>query len=255
MKHIVLFSGGSGSAFAAKRIADEFGPDDMVLLFCDTKMEDSDLYRFLDDAAEWVGVPVTTIADGRTPWEVMRDVRFIANSRVDPCSRVLKRDLSNRWIKEHCDQENTTIVIGIDWTEAHRFERFNARKVGWKCRAPMCEEPYLSKQDMLDQLQAAGISPPHLYSLGFPHNNCGGMCVKAGQAQFELLLRTNRKRYLWHEQQEQEMREMLGDYAILNPQVDGKKSPMSLRAFREQLELQPDFFDKHEWGGCGCAID
>ena len=119
----------------------------------------------------------------------------------------------------------------------------------------MCEEPYLSKQDMLDQLQAAGISPPHLYSLGFPHNNCGGMCVKAGQAQFELLLRTNRKRYLWHEQQEQEMREMLGDYAILNPQVDGKKSPMSLRAFREQLELQPDFFDKHEWGGCGCAID
>ena len=255
MKHIVLFSGGSGSAIAAKRIVDEFGPDDMVLLFNDTKMEDEDLYRFLDDAAEWIGVPVTTIADGRTPWEVFRDKRFIGNSRIDPCSQVLKRDLTKRWIKENFDEDNITVVIGIDWTEIHRFERFSIRNPKWKCRAPLCEPPYLNKQDMLDQIEAAGIEIPRLYQQSFTRNNCGGGCVKAGMAQWELLLRVNYKRYRWHEEKERELREMLGDHSILSEVKDGVKKPMSLQAFRERLEKQPDLFDKDDWGGCGCAID
>jgi hypothetical protein len=35
------------------------------------------------------------IADGRHPWEVYRDEKFIGNSLVDPCSRILKREIND----------------------------------------------------------------------------------------------------------------------------------------------------------------
>lgn len=48
MKHIVLYSGGLGSYFTAKRLIERGIPkEDIVLLFTDTKIEDIDLYRFL----------------------------------------------------------------------------------------------------------------------------------------------------------------------------------------------------------------
>ncbi len=55
-----------------------------------------------------------------------------------------------------------------------------------------------------------GIAPPRLYAMGFPHNNCGGFCVKAGQAHFALLLRTMPERYAYHEAKENELRAELG---------------------------------------------
>ena len=86
-KHIVMFSGGLGSWRAAKRVAAEYGTANLVLLFADTRMEDPDLYRFLHEAAADVGGELVVIAEGRTPWEVFTDVRFLGNSRVDPTYR------------------------------------------------------------------------------------------------------------------------------------------------------------------------
>lgn len=50
-----------------KLAAKKHGTEGMVLLFADTKMEDEDLYRFLDQAAANVGAPLVRIADGRNP--------------------------------------------------------------------------------------------------------------------------------------------------------------------------------------------
>ena len=130
MQRVVMFSGGIGSWGAARRVADQYGTDGLVLLFTDTLIEDADLYRFLDDAAEDIGVPVTRIADGRTPWEVFADVKFLGNSRVDPCSRVLKRDLADAWLAERYQPENVVVYVGIDWTEVHRFDRMRDRPGG-----------------------------------------------------------------------------------------------------------------------------
>lgn len=103
MKHVVMFSGGLGSWAAARRVVDRHGTSDLVLLFTDTRVEDPDLYRFLDEAAANVGGELVRIADGRTLWDVFRDERFLGNSRVDPCSKILKRKMADRWIAEHCD--------------------------------------------------------------------------------------------------------------------------------------------------------
>lgn len=257
VKHIVQFSGGVGSWMAAMRVANQHGTDNMILLFADTKMEDEDLYRFLDEAAANVGAPLVRITDGRTPWELFKDKKFIGNHLVDKCSEHLKRNLLRKWRNENCGPKNTTVYLGIDWTEEHRLTRLRTKPEAkkWNFQAPLCDAPYLSKAQMIEALKAEGIRPPRLYELGFPHNNCGGFCVKAGQAQFALLLQTMPERYRWHEEQEEAMRQYIGkDVSVMRDRRGGKSRPLTMRAFRERIEAG-QLFDKEEWGGCGCAID
>lgn len=270
---VVQFSGGVGSWAAAKRTVERF--DDVTLLFADTLIEDADLYRFLDEAEADIGAPLVRIADGRTPWEVFRDRRFIGNTRVDPCSLVLKRELLRNWIETNCDPDDTTVVLGIDWSEIHRLQQAIPRWAPWRLIAPLCDESEWgkTKQDYLDELAAAGIEPPRLYALGFPHNNCGGFCVKAGQAQFKLLLDEMPERYIAHEREEEATRVHIGkDVSILRDRskkgiaeyeaehgpITGQKDktvPLTLRRFRERLGVDASDYDAEEWGGCGCAID
>lgn len=92
---------------------------------------------------------------------------------------------------------------------------------------------------MLEQLKEIGIRPPRLYDMGFPHNNCGGFCVKAGQSQFRLLLKTMPERYAEHERQEEELRQYLGkDVAILRRTIQGKAVPLTLRQLRLEAEVK-----------------
>ena len=74
------------------------------------------------------------IAEGRTPHEVFKDVRFLGNSRIDPCSKKLKRELIDHWKSEHCDREQTACYVGIDWTEKHRYAILASRwpAIGWR---------------------------------------------------------------------------------------------------------------------------
>lgn len=256
MKHVVQFSGGVGSWAAAKRVAEKHGTENLVLLFADTLIEDEDVYRFLGEAAANVGGHFVRIADGRTPWEVFRKERIIGSSFADPCSKHLKRNLLTKWVKANCDPDDTTIYLGIDWSEYHRFEKAIPRFSPYKVDAPLCDPPYLTKRDWLKRLTAdEGISPPSMYAMGFPHANCGGFCVKAGQSQFRLLLKMFPDRYKENEAQEEAMRSMLGkDVSVLWEQVNGVTLPLTMRTLRERIEAgrQIDMFD---WGGCGCAID
>ena len=262
LKHVVHFSGGICSWAAAKRVAERHGTANMVLLFADTRMEDEDLYRFIGQAAEEIGVPLTVIADGRTPWQIFRDEKFLGNSRIDPCSKILKRQLLDRWAKKNCGPDDEH-YIGLDWTELHRLEPFLKAVAPTKFSAPMCDKPYVDKDQMLAALKATGIKVPRLYEMGFPHNNCGGFCVKAGQAHFKLLLERMPDRYAFHEAQEEALRAQLGKpVSILLDRRGGAErkrrgepegAPMSLREFRERVQ-GGQAIDEHEWGGCGCAL-
>lgn len=248
-----MFSGGAGSWGAAKRIAERHGTDELTLLFADTLIEDEDLYRYLGEAAANVGGELVRIAEGRDPWQVFFDRRFLGNSRIDPCSAVLKRDYMRAWLEEHCEPEETVVYLGFDWSEIHRAERAAGYWDPWRVESPLCDRPYLEKSELLTELKAQGIEPPRLYGLGFSHNNCGGFCIKAGQAQFEHLLRVMPERYRYHEGREQELREYLDkDVAILTETVRGEVRPLTLRAFRERLERQPELFDASAWGACSC---
>ncbi len=265
MDRIVMFSGGTGSWAAAMRVAAISEPSDsLILLFTDTLVEDPDLYRFLGQAAWAVFCATTTgvlvdlvwLVEGRDIWEVFRDERFLGNSRVDPCSKILKRQMADRWMEENCDPESTIVYVGIDWTEINRFTRLSERRRPWKYEAPLCSAPYISKADMLRDLEREGIKPPRLYSLGFSHNNCGGGCIKAGIGHFSLLHRVLPDVFAQWEKNEEGIRRHLGrrDIAILRDRRGGESKPLTLTELRGRLEAGASV-DQFDLGGCGCFVD
>lgn len=257
MRHVVMFSGGISSWAAAKRVVERVGTSDVTLLFADTLIEDEDLYRFLLDASVNIGVEVTRVTDGRTPWQVFRDRKWLGNSRLAHCSEELKIKPVADWLSTHCDPASTTAYVGIDWTEEHRFDRLRAykEKAGWHYEAPLCDRPLLDKAAQFAWLKREQVKPPRLYGLGFSHNNCGGFCVRAGHQHFATLWRELPDRYRFHEEQERLFRADLAyRQTILSRSGPTGKVPLSLQQLREELEANhtPDMFDI---GGCGCFSD
>jgi hypothetical protein len=254
VKHLVQFSTGAGSAEVAWRVVAEHGPADAVLLTADTLVEDGDNWRFADEVAGRLGVPITRLADGRTPMQAGRDARVVPNNRMAVCSRVLKRDLLRAYMETNFDPADSIVYLGFDWSETHRLDAARPHWHPWTISAPLIQPPYLGKPEMLDLWRERGIEPPRLYAQGFAHANCGGACVRGGQAQWELLLRVNRPRYLEWEAEENTSRDLLGkDVSILRDRIGGGVTPLTLRRFREGLDSQPSLFDADDWGACGCT--
>jgi hypothetical protein len=179
----------------------------------------------------------------------------LGNSRIDPCSKILKRQMADRWVAQHFTPETVTIYIGIDWTEEHRYTRLRERKLPWRYEAPLCEPPYLTKHDGAAWLASIGIERPRLTRLGFAHNNCGGGCVKAGVGHFKHLLRVLPDVYAEWERNEQAMRDYLDKpVAILRRQEGEDMVPMTLAQLRQRVD-DGGQIDAFEIGGCGCFID
>ena len=144
MQHLVMFSGGSGSWATARRVVDKYGPENTRLIFADTKIEDEDLYRFVVETDQVLKEVLVTLADGRDPWQVFFDERFLGYSRVDPCSKILKRNLIRSWLeKNYPDPETVTIYLGIDWSEEHRYTKALPHWEPYTVKAPLCEPPLL----------------------------------------------------------------------------------------------------------------
>lgn len=259
-KHIVMFSGGIGSWATAKRVVAKYGSANTILLFSDVKGsndnphigEDEDTYRFINQAAEQLGCELVKVVDGRDIWQVFKDRRFLGNSRLAPCSHELKQKPAKHWIYENTTPGDAIIYVGIDWSEAHRMAAVRRGYSPWLVDAPLLEEPHLSKQEMIDLAKADGLEPPRLYSLGFKHNNCGGGCVRAGQAQFKLLLDTMPDRFAVWEKKEEEIQNHLGvPVTILTKQVKGQRIPLPLSELRLMKESEIDYGD--EGVSCNCT--
>ena len=252
MKHIVLFSGGMGSFFTAKILLERGIPkEDIILLFTDTKIEDEDLYRFMEDTSKYLGIPITDFSDGRDIWQVFRDKKFLGNTLVDSCSELLKRKMSRRFIKLYRPAK-TIIYLGFDWTEMNRFEKAQKAWLPYKIECPLCEKPYLDKEDMKKILNEIGIEVPRLYKMGFQHNNCGGGCVKAGIGHFTHLLDVFPERFALWEKNEQDMREYINkDVSILRRTVNGVKTHFTLKQLREERESITNA-ELCDVGGCDC---
>lgn len=279
---IAKVSGGEGSWLAARTYIDRHRPERFEVLFTDTLIEDQDTYRFLiAGAANLFGIALPAgflpeiadfpawedrdaykafvtdlaartralmpgfhwIADGRDPFDVYEHERFLGNSRADPCSKILKRELSDRWLRENCDPAETIVIVGIDDTERARFEgserlgtrglRAQMAEVGWRFVAPLIDHP-LMPWDHEPLILGAGLWRQRLALLGFSHSNCGGHCCKGGQGHWKLMLRVFPERYAYVEWREQQIRVVLGDVSML---TDRRKRPGDAATVKRPLTL------------------
>jgi hypothetical protein len=229
MKHLVQFSTGLSSAFA-REVVNELG-------------------------CEWV-----RLTDGRTPMQVGLDRKCVPSNRMPVCSQELKRRVLRWYLDGNYDPASDVVYIGYDWSEPQRIASAQRFWAPWTMAAPLAEPPYAPP--LQDLFRSRGIEPPALYAYGLPHANCGGLCVRGGQAQWELMLQVDRCGYLEWEREEEAIRAALGkDVSILKDRAGTVTSrswagkPLPLRVFREGIEQQPGMFDQDDWGACGCDMD
>jgi hypothetical protein len=258
LKHIVSFSGGLGSAITADMVCKKYGKDNVTLLFADTLIEDKDLYTFNRDVVELLGCDFVTICEGRTPWQVFNDVKYIGNTRVDPCSKVLKRDFIRKYITSNHKPEDCVIWIGIDCTEEHRLNPVVLRNNPYSYRSILIENDiFLTNEYKFKWLTDNNITVPRMYKMGFSHHNCGGFCVKAGLGQFKKLWEMLPDVYTDNEREEQlAIKKNPNLKHFLRKTINGKLTYISMRDYRiNYLEKNLVSVDENnEFGGCGCAL-
>lgn len=266
MEEVVFMSGGLVSWEAGRRTVAQHGAERTTLLFTDTLIESPGLYAFLAAATRQTNARFVHLKEGRTPFQVFCDVGMLGNSRADPCSRILKRELAEKWLNENCDPANTTLVFGMGWDEIHRFDDGSGRgvrprynRMGWPhVDAPMLRKPFWTRQELMAEATAEGLPLSDAYLEGFAHDNCGGGCVKAGKAHWAHLLRMRPGVYARWEAEEDAFndgRPGRNRQTILRDEFAGKPTrPLSLRQFRERVQRggQVDMFGAGLGCGGGC---
>lgn len=210
------------------------------------------------------------LVEGRDPWEIFRDRKFLGNSQRDPCSEHAKREMAADWRVGNCRRVGElfgppdVFIVGISDHERHRFDDGegggigprNARD-GWLYEAPLISEP-ADDELMIFYAPVDQIGPaePRLYRMGYMHNNCGGFCVKAGQAHWANRFRVQPDRYAYDAMMERKLAAFLGqDVSMLADRRGGNgKKPLTLDAFAQRLLTQPNETFEYRPGesGCGC---
>lgn len=258
--YICLYSGGMGSFLATYLVKTKYltEGDSMEALFCDTHTEDEDLYRFLRETIDWLNIPFTCLSQGEDVWSLFNRRKFIGNRFHDICSDELKRKPGRKYIKQF-NPETTKVVIGLDWTEIHRYDKGAPYWKPYELVAPLID--HMSDKDELKEqvLKEAQIKQPRLYDLGFSHNNCGGFCVKMGLAAFKELYEKLPEVYLEHEDREREV--LLNNprtFPFIQKSIKGKVHYISMKQYREDYLEPKKALEKSEiddFGGCGCMSD
>mgnify|MGYP003656560105 CR=1 FL=1 len=171
---VVWFSCGSSSAVALKLAVRKYKKVNAV--YCDTGSEHESNKGFLMDVEKWTGVKIEIIKNPKyvNIWELFMDVKYIAGIMGAPCTKLLKRQMREKYQKE-----GDVHILGYTLEEKLRAEKFDYRNPGIKTEWNLIEEG-LTKQDCTGLLWRNNIELPEMYKLGYNHNNCIG-CVKGGK--------------------------------------------------------------------------
>jgi hypothetical protein len=223
---------------------------------------------FLHELRAWMPFAVDNLVwlvEGRDPWEIYRDERFLGNSQRDPCSKFAKRQVLDKWRDANFDPTDTIIYFGIGSAESHRYDdkkgggiKGRLAAAGWHAEAPLIgrQEGDLSSSIYMAK---AGLVRPRLYQW-YAHNNCGGMCCKAGQKHWKARLEFQPERYEYDRLMEKKISDFLAGPArsfLTDRRGDNIKKTLTLGDFRNRLQAGGYVMPEPQPGddGCGCMVD
>jgi len=174
---VCWFSCGVASAVATKlAIVANAGRLPLVVARCIVREEHSDNDRFAADCEKWFGVPITNLINDKydgSIYEVFRKESYISGVRGAPCTRLLKKQ-----VRERFELPTDFHVFGYCAEEADRWDDFLAAN-NIACESPLMERG-LEHKDCLSIVKDQGIELPVMYRLGYHHNNCIGCCKAQG---------------------------------------------------------------------------
>lgn len=175
---VCQFSCGAASAVSTKLTIAQYGDThEIAIINAFIKEEHPDNRRFLADCEAWFSLPITVLRDqkyGASVREVWRRHRYIKGLKGAPCTKVLKREVLDRF--RHPDD---IMVMGYTSEEEDRRDRFIDANPTLKIIAPLIECG-IGKADCLALIERAGIRRPAMYRLGYHNANCLG-CCKGGE--------------------------------------------------------------------------
>jgi len=156
-------------------------------------------------------------------------------------------------------EKPVTVHLGLDWTEEHRMARPKKEYEsigGVSVDFPLTWKPIPSGK-YYKQVLELGIKPPRLYEMGFPHNNCGGRCVRQGIKEWLRLKDAMPERFDevrdWEEVQRRND-DARANYAICRDQRNGTVLPLTLRQIEatQQSSEQMSLFEGDAFS-CFCT--
>ncbi|QOY37696.1 hypothetical protein AWH56_008985 [Anaerobacillus isosaccharinicus] len=237
--HVIFYSGGKSSFAVAEYVVENVCKEDeqVLLYFTDTLWEDEDVIRFLYEGADVLKLPMLVQSRGITPAQLMVNKRFLANNRVGLCSKELKMKVAMDYFKEGTKPEveywhnrhflkeedflngEITLYFGISFEEMHREGPIRANWKPFEVVMPLIDH-FIEPNEILKKY---GLIQPRQYDKGFSHANCKSRCVKAGQAHFLNLLKTDPKTF--YELMEQEI--IISEYIryTKQPSIKSGKRP------------------------------
>lgn len=197
-------------------------------------------------------------------FELINHTRFMPNSRIDSCSKALKRRKSQSWIKKNFkNPDDVSIYVGIGIWEEHRVKRAAKNWEPYQLSSPLVNYQVFEQDIEKEAFEVTGVNLPYLYQIGLSHNNCSGFCVKAGLSHYRQLLKEDRNLYLEHERNEELLYEKNSNLKpFLQSQVNKVRYYITLKQYRLYLEeglpywngdVKPRDFDEMS-GSCSCAI-
>jgi hypothetical protein len=135
-----------------------------------------------------LGVDVVEDSDGRSVTELFRDEEMLGNGQNTMCSRVLKAERGEAFVKNLKSAGFDVIkVVGYSASEPKRVNRMvgHADREGISVRFPIIEEG-VTKQQCADWCSCEmHVQPSAMYQWS-DHANCVG-CVKGGRAYWLLV--------------------------------------------------------------------
>ena len=162
-KHVLGLSGGKDSSALAVYMS-QYRPDlDIDYFFTDTGKELPEVYTFLTKLEGVLGKPILRLnPDKGFDYWLDRYDNFLPSARARWCTRQLKIEPFEKWIKPLLDEFDVTSYVAIRADEQHRLG-YDPSDSRVKVEFPF-QDAGIDKSGVLDILDRSGLGLPEYYS-------------------------------------------------------------------------------------------
>tara|TARA_R100001443_G_scaffold69311_1_gene77874 strand:+ start:2432 stop:3226 length:795 start_codon:yes stop_codon:yes gene_type:complete len=179
-KIISWWSAGVTSAVATKLAIDEFGKDNIRIMYFYINTAHKDNDRFKEECEKWYDKEIEIWGSEKygNQFDVIKKARYVNGPAGAKCSFVLKKQVRQK-IEKKIDFKHQVFGFEYNKKEINRAIRFQEQNPHTKPLFPLIENK-MTKEESLYFLEKQNIKRPFMYNLSYHNNNCIG-CVKGGK--------------------------------------------------------------------------